>query len=231
MSDADEGSTVPARQEDPPPGEPWGEPSGAERFWGGAVLGCLLAGTLATVVGLLTLGVFGIYAYRSFTDALNFDINPPALSSAVESSTPPVVTVNMDGTTHLVGWADGSGSYPVDTFDDSTVDTSAVGTIGIAIPVVSGRVAAVYRVPVYLTADTKFTRNGKPWNPPGDGSKSPAVRLLAQEFPPSEDAPAPGTTPLEESELTVDAKRVGDTLVALTVDLNTNVGAAPMSIY
>jgi hypothetical protein len=164
--------TIPGTGKSPKPEPGWAcESSGGapttpkDRFYSGLIAG--IAGSVMVAVVIA-----GITAQVMSQSAAN-----DSLKASQEASSGPVLGLDKDGKGSLTGWVELSG-LAEKSVDATGKPTDIVGGLGFYGNAVEASITVDTYIQPLIAHSAKITREGKPWNPPGDAKNSAAWRFL-----------------------------------------------------
>jgi hypothetical protein len=134
-----------------------------DRFYSGLIAG--IAG--AVMVAVLIAGV---------TAQVMSQAND-ALKASQEASSGPVLGLDKDGKASLTGWLELAG-LAEQSADTTAQPTDIVGGLTFYGNAIEASITVETVVQPLIARSAKITREGKPWNPPGDAKNSAAWRFL-----------------------------------------------------
>lgn len=136
-----------------------------DRFYSGLIAG--IAGTVmvAVVIAGITAQVLS-----------QGDAND-SLKASQETSSGPVLGLDKDGKGSLTGWVELSG-LAEQSADATGKPTDIVGGLGFYGNAVEASITVDTYIQPLIARSATITREGKPWNPPGDAKNSAAWRFL-----------------------------------------------------
>ena len=195
------------------------------RFVPGLVIGLAIGLVVALIVAaVVAASVVAPFAERLLLTSRSVS-GEDALAAGGHVTPEQAIAPAADGTLTLRGWANGSGSSDGGMPPDFASDVS--GSFGLSIPASVRGVQTMLEVTVDVTPLTKLTKDGKPWEPSGDKSKTPMQRMMAAEFGDNGPDNESDSMPLlERHQLVIKAHKSGSSLVADSVDINTQSPSA-----
>lgn len=137
-----------------------------DRFYSGLIAG--IAGTVMVAVVIA-----GITAQVMSQSAGNDSLN-----ASQETSSGPVLGLDKDGKGSLTGWVELSG-LAEQSADATGKPTDIVGGLGFYGNAVEASITVDTYIQPLIARSATITREGKPWNPPGDAKNSAAWRFLS----------------------------------------------------
>lgn len=170
-----------------------------DRFYSG-----LIAGIAAAIMVVVILGGAAAQVAGG---------NSPFQWGSRETSSGPLLGLNAEGKGSVSGWMIPTGVMAPSTDDATTSPIPTVGTLAVYWPATEASITVTAELEFLVGRSATISREGKPWDPPGDKANSAAWRFLNQLY--SEET----TLGAEEHTMTVKVHRAEEGLIADSIDL------------
>jgi hypothetical protein len=169
-----------------------------DRFYSGLIAG--IAGSV--MVAVLIAGVTAQVMSKA----------NDSLKASQEASSGPVLGLDKDGKGSLTGWVELSG-LAEQSVDATGKPADIVGGLGFYGSAVEASITVDTYIQPLIARSAKITREGKPWNPPGDAKNSAAWRFLSVLLDENSDLSS------EEHTATIRVHKADEGLVVDAVDI------------